>query len=273
METLLFNGCQTGNLLEVKTAIANGCNPNIRNEEGWMPIHYAAENGFEDILNYLLDSGADVNALNSAGFTSFQILMICEHYSPLIVSRLIQAGAQVGSPLHKAILLNDTPEINRLLSQQQFITSNDGIGNTPLHISVAVNNVTLIIPLLEAGADIDAQDMYETTPLHEACSMGQIYTVGLLLNHGANPEVADYNGRTALTFAVGNARHEVTELLLKSGVSLNVQDHFGNTALHYAYENEEFELAKLLIGRGADQSLANEDGMTPVQMTPEYGES
>ena len=270
MEELLFNGCRSGNLEEVKIAIRNGVNPNIRNEEGWMAIHYAAENGFEEILCFLLDSGADVNALNASGFTAFQILMICERYSPLIVSRMIQAGAQVGSNLHKAILLNDMPEINRLLKRHKDVSSHDGIGNTPLHVAIAVDNISLIVPLLEAGADIDATDVYDTSPLQEAASLGQSYTVSLLLNHGADPEIRDYNGRSALTFAVGNGRFEVTEILLKAGVLLNVQDNFGNTALHYAYENEEYEIAKLLISGGADESIANEDGLTPVKMLPDF---
>lgn len=270
MNELLFKGCQEGDLEQVKAALASGVSPNVRDAENWMPLHYAAENGFEEIINLLLEAGANVNALNSAGFTPFQILMICEHYSPIVVSKLIAAGAQVGSPLHKAILLNDMEEVRQLLLRHSDVNSTDGLGNTPLHIAVAVNNIEIIQPLLDAGARVDAQDMYDTTPLCEACALGQLYAAGVLLKNGADPECRDYNGRTALTFAAGNARQEVTELLLQSGVQVNAVDLFGNTALHYAYENEEFEIARLLLEHGADDSILNEDGMKPVQLVPDY---
>ncbi|MEG0949651.1 MAG: ankyrin repeat domain-containing protein [Bacteroidales bacterium] len=270
MKALLFEACQNGDLEKARVALQNGVVPNIRNEEGWMPIHYAAENGYDEIISLLLEAGADINALNSAGFTPFQVLMICEHYSPLIVGQMIQAGARVGTPLHQAILLNDPVETEQLIRNRKFVDAADDLGNTPLHLVVAVNNSALIVPLLEAGAPIDAFDMYETTPLQEACAMGQLYAASLLMNNGANPEHPDYNGRSALIFAAGNAHYELTDMLLQTGVAINQADHFGNTALHYAYENEEFEIADLLLQYGADDALKNEDGLTPVQMIPNY---
>ena len=62
------------------------------------------------------------------------------------------------------------------------------------------------------------------------------------------------------------------EILINNHASVNIQDNFGNTALHYAFENEEFELAEYLIKNGADENLVNEDGQTPVMMTPYYVE-
>ena len=66
MEALLFEVCQNGDLEKARFALRQGVNPNIRNEEGWMPLHYAAENGYDEIISLLLEAGADVNALNSA---------------------------------------------------------------------------------------------------------------------------------------------------------------------------------------------------------------
>lgn len=268
MKSLLFEACQQGDLEKARHALQNGIFPNVRNEEGWMPLHYAAENGYDEIISLLLEAGADVNALNSAGFTPFQVLMICEHYSPVVVSRMIRAGAKVGTPLHQAILENDNALVEDLLRGHKFINSTDDLGNTPLHLAVAVNNADLIMPLLEGGAHIDAFDMYETTPLQEACAMGQFYAASLLLNNGADAEHRDYNGRTALIFAAGNAHYDLTDLLLQAGADIDSVDLFGNTALHYAYENEEFEIAELLMQRGANDTIRNTDGQLAIQMVP-----
>lgn len=268
MEALLFEACQQGDVEKARAALNLGVNPNIRNEEGWMPLHYACENGYDEIIALLLDAGADVTALNSAGFTPFQVLMICEHYSPMAVGRLIQAGANVGSPLHQAILLNDVAEIEAELRSGKYIASADDLGNTPLHLAVAVNNAELIQPLLDKGAPIEAMDTYLTTPLQEACAMGQMYAASILLNNGADPEHRDYNGRSSLIFAAGNAHYELTEMLLQIGVDINSIDDFGNTALHYAYENEEFEIVNLLLQHGANENIRNTDGQLPIEMVP-----
>jgi FOG: Ankyrin repeat len=94
----LINSCQKGNLEKAKYALKEGADPNQLDEEGWNALHYASENGFEDIINILLENGADVNIENSSGFTPFQILMLCENYSPMIAASFIARGADVGSP-------------------------------------------------------------------------------------------------------------------------------------------------------------------------------
>lgn len=72
MEALLFEACQSGDSEKARIALESGINPNIRNNEGWMPLHYATENGYDEVISLLLEAGADANALNSAGFLLFR---------------------------------------------------------------------------------------------------------------------------------------------------------------------------------------------------------
>ena len=272
MANTLFEACKSCNTPQLKELLFNGVDPNVRDSEGWTPLHYAAEEGYEDGISLLIDAGADVNAINPSGYSAYYILMICENYSPSIIAKLYSAGAELGSDLHEAILLNIETEINYLIERKKFINAKDDLGNTPLHMAIAANRADLITPLIEAGANIDDVDDYQTTPLHEASAVGQDYAVMILLNLGSSIDLKDYNGRTALIFAIGNAHPQTAEILINNHASVNIQDNFGNTALHYAFENEEFELAEYLIKNGADENLVNEDGQTPFMMTPYYVE-
>ena len=140
----LFEAVKAGDFNKVFLAVEEDADVNARDSENWMPLHYAAESGNEEIINFLIDNGADVNATNSVGFSPYQILMICEQYSPSIVNRLVNAGANVGTDLHKSILLRDADESRRFIESGLLIDAPDNLGNTPLHIAVAVDRKSVV---------------------------------------------------------------------------------------------------------------------------------
>lgn len=60
-ETQLHRACITGNLTLARRLIDQGHAVNIRDHAGWLPLHEAANHGFRDIVELLLDSGASIN--------------------------------------------------------------------------------------------------------------------------------------------------------------------------------------------------------------------
>lgn len=59
--------------------------------DGWAPLHYAAYQGFSEIVQVLLDAGAKVNQGNDKGFTPLFYAAQRNHIS--IVSKLLENGA------------------------------------------------------------------------------------------------------------------------------------------------------------------------------------
>jgi ankyrin repeat protein len=49
-----------GNLPRVKEIVEGGANPNAPDDDGWTPLHFAAQNWHEDVAEWLLSHGADV---------------------------------------------------------------------------------------------------------------------------------------------------------------------------------------------------------------------
>ena len=56
-----------GNFASVRALIKLGANVNAKDRSRWTPLHYAASEGYLNIVRFLLQNNADVTALNSEG--------------------------------------------------------------------------------------------------------------------------------------------------------------------------------------------------------------
>jgi len=71
---------QAGNKRLVRTLIARGANPKIAAEKGSLPLHMAAWNGdFVEIVELLLEAGADPEAHNANGQTALEVAKTLDH--------------------------------------------------------------------------------------------------------------------------------------------------------------------------------------------------
>lgn len=51
----------------VQVLIGQGADLNLSDNDGWMPIHYAAHAGFLDVVKLLVDSGSPSTAETNVG--------------------------------------------------------------------------------------------------------------------------------------------------------------------------------------------------------------
>lgn len=75
----------------VKSCIAKGLIVNEKDENSFTPLHYAAQDGLEEIAKTLLDAGADVVAKNAYGNTP--LLTAMAYYEPSLITLLLERGA------------------------------------------------------------------------------------------------------------------------------------------------------------------------------------
>ena len=129
-----------------------------------------------DIINILLEKGADINAKDNYGRTP---LMHAIQYgcSEEVIKILLEKGADINAkdnygwtPLMYAIQYGCSEEVIKILLEKGAdINAKDNYGWTPLmhaiHECECECSKEVIKILLEKGADINAKDNYDCTPL------------------------------------------------------------------------------------------------------------
>ncbi|GAV78846.1 Chromo domain-containing protein/Ank_2 domain-containing protein, partial [Cephalotus follicularis] len=93
----------------------------------------------------------------------------------------------------------------------------------------------------------------------------------LLSTHdGRDVDSVDKDGRTALLFVSGLGSEPCVKLLAEAGADLNHRDSSGGlTALHMAAGYVRPGVVKLLLELGADAEVADERGLTPLDLAKE----
>jgi ankyrin repeat protein len=183
-ETRLFTAAEEGRIQAVKRIVKadnvdiNWKNPN---QGGKTPIHIAVENDHDDIVEFLISNGANVNARDGEESTP---LMSASNVK--IIWHLIENRAQVNAtnkdgetPLHLASYLGKNPVVNMLIRNGANVNATDNRGNTPLHLAVYAN-IRVVKSLLIAGANIYIRDENNETAREIAERNGKLEIVEMI---------------------------------------------------------------------------------------------
>ena len=189
---------------------------NIPNIHGVTPLAVAAQQGFYDIVQELLENGADPNMAIKDGRTALIIAADAGHHD--IVDTLIQHGAVVNT--HTIIIGHlDASEMKDKLPRQSYVDLGDGRLEvkhlmTPLLAAITKGHIEVVKILLKAGADINERDPFSgTTSLVSALAHEKPEIAQLLLDSGADVSVRDYDDGTALDVAIELGYNDIAETI------------------------------------------------------------
>lgn len=140
--------------LGIKKYLTSGGNPNAVEENGESVICFAMRYHCDsDILDLLIDNGADLNHVDNEGVSVFDVAVT---YNVLaIIERLIDGGFDVNRPTRRS-------------------------GFTPLMGAVCYGRVEVIKKLIEKGVDITARDNHGLSALDFARKMHKKSILALL---------------------------------------------------------------------------------------------
>ncbi|XP_043400533.1 ankyrin repeat domain-containing protein 17 isoform X7 [Chelonia mydas] len=227
-DTALTLACAGGHEELVQTLLERGANIEHRDKKGFTPLILAATAGHVGVVEILLDNGADIEA-QSERTKDTPLSLACSGGRQEVVELLLARGAN---------------KEHRNVSDY-----------TPLSLAASGGYVNIIKILLSAGAEINSRtgSKLGISPLMLAAMNGHTAAVKLLLDMGSdiNAQI-ETNRNTALTLACFQGRTEVVSLLLDRKANVEHRAKTGLTPLMEAASGGYAEVGRVLLDKGAD---------------------
>uniref|UniRef100_H0XKA7 Poly [ADP-ribose] polymerase n=1 Tax=Otolemur garnettii TaxID=30611 RepID=H0XKA7_OTOGA len=291
----LFEACRNGDVERVKRLVTPE-KVNSRDTAGRKstPLHFAAGFGRKDVVEYLLQNGANVQARDDGGLIPLH--NACSFGHAEVVNLLLRHGADPNArdnwnytPLHEAAIKGKIDVCIVLLQHGAEPTIRNTDGRTALDLadpsakavltgeykkdelleSARSGNEEKMMGLLTPlNVNCHASDGRKSTPLHLAAGYNRVKIVQLLLQHGADVHAKDKGDLVPLHNACSYGHYEVTELLVKHGACVNAMDLWQFTPLHEAASKNRVEVCSLLLSYGADPTLLNCHNKSAIDLAP-----
>lgn len=254
--TALFHAASRGHVEVVNCLIEAGADVNMGDKEGSTALISAVRFGRKECMEALIAAGADPNATPKnafgIGWTALKYAIWDVH--PDSVSRLIAAGADVNARGRDG----DTPLIDLMRA-----------ASSEYHHSWDILNI--IQALVAAGADVNAKNGGGRSALWNAATIGGASgggaeVVKALIAAGADVNARDGDGVSALMKAAGELCGLDSVLaLVAAGANVNAKDRSGETALMKAASDGHGDTVEALIAAGADVYAKDGGGNTALR--------
>uniref|UniRef100_A0A0G4I0V5 Uncharacterized protein n=1 Tax=Chromera velia CCMP2878 TaxID=1169474 RepID=A0A0G4I0V5_9ALVE len=219
------------------------------------------------MIPFLVEKGADVEALDAGGRKALQIA--CETVERQYVRPDRVADVGVIETL-RALVTQTSDETLKCIKAR--VRARD---RPLLHVFTEWEMEQLVELLLERGVEVDAVDVKGLTCLFHAASFRNLKLMQLLINRGADVNRQTPKGDSVLIDATRvpdmGMTAAVLEILLDRGADVNVRGQGGFTALHRAVVRGCVESARLLLERGADVNAQEDTDNAPLHLAVEKG--
>ena len=174
-EKLLLHACHEGDLLVVKSLIADGCSVGILSrEEQEKLLLRACHEGDLLVVKSLIADGCSVGILSREEQEKL-LLRACHEGDMLVVNVLIAHGCNVScvsfdgyTPLVAAAQEGHEEVAKKLILAGTNPGMQDELGNTALHFAALHNHIQCGILLAEGGASVHVKNTFSQTPLNAA---------------------------------------------------------------------------------------------------------
>lgn len=248
---------------------------NAQDDIGSHALYWASLQGYIDIVQLLIDGGADTNALGKNGhYHSLHAVSITGNTE--IAQLLLSNGADVNlqgtdmSPLHIASSQGHLELVRLLIDNGANVNAQDRLRRTPLPSALTNGHLGIAKLLLENGADVNARRGILDTPLQTAVKRSYLEMAQLLIDNGADMNTRDLYHNTPLQNALTHGYLEMVQLLIHNGANVNARGGY-HTPLQTAAERSYLEMAQLLIDNGADVNAPGRYYDTPLQNASHEG--
>ena len=240
-DTALLFAARSGDLESAKLLVGAGANVNDADAWGVSATTMAAHAGFTDMVEWLLDRGADASAA-AAGFGALHAAIM--RRDTRMVSALLAHGADPNAPLRTW-----TPTRR---SSRDFNFAPELVGATPFWLAARFSEPDVMRLLLKQGANaafVHHGHYHNEEPVEPRTQITNAVMAATGMGGGVAWVQPDRAEREALML-------ESVRLAADQGVDLNAENSDGRTALDAARALKFERVAAFLVERGARAGTA-----------------
>ena len=249
------------------------------NNNGFTPLILASKNGWLDVVQVLVELGADTtkkcrNDHDALAYASMgnhsDIKCILTNQVPIIIPHLYVKRKSNLGPLFQrtnqlffnACISGNLEKLNQEYTKGFSVNSYSKEGLTAMHYASYHGQKDVVKWLIDRGAIVNSFGMGHVTPLMVACACGHDGIVKTLTKHKCLLNCkADIQNR-ALHYAIRNTN--ILEHLLALDAVVDTVTYEGTSALSDACLTGNLKAAKLLVQYGADINKRDTLGRTPL---------
>lgn len=266
-----FNDIIYENLDNLISAFSNGEveDINLLNRDGDSALHISVDNYNIEIINCLLENGADIDIRNSNGDTPLCLAIYNNDYET--IKLLLENGADINvydsegrTVMNQHLIENGDTDILRLLIEYGADIEEKYDDKTPLIYTIINNSLNETIELIKAGANTSSYDNYKPIfmVIDSDDNINKYNCFNELIKSGIDIEEKNNDGYTILNYICDDMidnRCDYIKLLIKAGANVNTKNSEFNTPLYNCYFDSDVESVIELIKAGADIGNENPD--------------
>jgi ankyrin repeat protein len=243
-------------------------------------LHWAANKGNLEIVEYLIAKGSDINLEDSQGATPITFAANSGQNNTAVYEAFFKAGIDPKKKYRDGVNLllmaipldKDGTLSNYFVSKGLSLKDIDSDGNTAFNYAARTGNVTLLKTLLEKGVKYNDNALIIAAQgsRREANTL-ETYKY-LVEELKIKPTVTSKTGETVLHFLVNKSNQtEIINYFLSKGVDANKADNEGNTPLMVAAASREIAALELLLPIVKNNNTQNLKGESALTMAVKSG--
>ena len=195
----ILNAARMGDFETVQKSMIEGISiVHHKNDfiEDFSTLHWAAGNGYFDVVKYIVDITEDKNPRDAHGDRPLHYAAIKGHLDTLKYLVDKEVKSRIAGPYKN---LDRNPRNNT--------------GYTPLHEAALRGHLGIVMYLVDRIDNKNPRDNIGTTPLHEAAKEGHIDVVKYIVANIDEKNPSDKQGNTPRKLAISNQHFDIAKLL------------------------------------------------------------
>ncbi|XP_065411888.1 ankyrin repeat and SOCS box protein 15 isoform X2 [Chrysemys picta bellii] len=234
----LITAIRQGQVFDLRNYVKHKYALDEADERGWFPLHEAAAQPIQQILEIILDA---------VRRGSYEMVLALIKYN----CRIHQPCVKRWSAMHEAAKQGCKEIVSLLLKNGGNVHLKDGYGVTPLGVAAEYGHCDVLEHLIHKGGDVHALADDGASVLFEAAGGGNPDCIALLLEYGGSGNVPNRAGQLPIHKAAYEGHYLSLKYLIPVTSKTAIQ-RSGLSPIHSAADGQNVQCLELLIENDFD---------------------